>query len=567
VATKKLTNKKVNMINQNWIFGRNAGLDFSTANASNPPTPTTGFSINTGEGCASISDANGNLLFYTDGITVWDSSNTQRVLGLLGDPSSTQSAIIVPDPANSSQYYIFTMDGSSNPNPPFNHFNGGLLNIGSWGFTPLSSLLTLPSTIGFSPAEKLTAIQHKNCKDFWIITILQAGTDGTTSGSGVPNALGTFRVFLVNSSGIQHIGVTPMNIMIHELGYLKGSPNGQILSIANGGNDNVLIYPFDNSTGIINTGGLRTINVPTVPPGINRNVYGVEFSPNSNVLYYGTLTPGTPAYIFQVDLSAMILTSTQVGIIPNQGGRYAIGALQLGIDGRIYIAKDNESQLGAILNPNVLGLGCNINNAYITLPAGAVCLLGLPNLLPNPCEHPCDCGCAGCNKDAETQNQELIDRAKTKYNTIKSRSTCANPFGEDCETSAINSNVNLEPCFYFHWGDGVNDQIEEHDTEVFYITVCNPFKDIQYNGFRITKVTLIPNIHPIDKIQIVPDRFICLDCIEPCSCQTREFAMITRANNTAGNYLMEVEYCYESITFASGGGNGKAQFDLEITED
>ncbi|HOY06546.1 MAG TPA: hypothetical protein PLO67_14160 [Saprospiraceae bacterium] len=554
-------------INQNWIFGNSAGLDFSTANSSNPPTPITGSAINTAEGCASISDANGNLLFYTDGITVWDSGHTPRVTGLLGDPSSTQSAIIVPDPANNSQYYIFTMDGSSNPNPPFNHLNGGLLHVGSWVFTPLSSLLTLPSTAGFSPAEKVTAIQHKNCKDFWIITVLQTGTDGTTSGSGVGNALGTFRVFLVNSSGIQYIGDTPMNVMVHELGYLKGSPNGQMLAIANGTNRNVLIYPFDNSTGLINTVDLRTVSVPTVQEGMVRDVYGVEFSPNSNLLYYGTLTKGTPGYIFQVDLSATTLSSTQVGAIPNQGGRYAIGALQLGIDGRIYIAKDTESQLGAILSPNTVGLGCNVNNTYITLPAGAFCVLGLPNLLPNPCEDSCDCGCTGCNKEAEMQNQELIDRAKTKYNTIQSRKTCARPFGKGCKTSAIQSNVNLEPCFYFHWGDGSNDQIEEHDTEVFYLTVCNPFNDIRYNGFKITKVTLIPNVHPLDKIQIVPDRFVCLDCIEPCSCQTREFAMITRANNTAGNYMLEIEYCYESISLASGGGSGKIDFDLKITED
>ncbi|NUQ24050.1 MAG: hypothetical protein HUU34_08860 [Saprospiraceae bacterium] len=555
------------MINQNWVFGRNAGLDFSTANTANPPTPTSGFMINTFEGCASISDANGNLLFYTDGLTVWDSSNKVRVTGLLGDPSSTQSSIIIPDPADSNQYYIFTIDGSSNPIPPFNHFNGGLLHVGTWNFTQLSSLMTLPGTTGFSPAEKITAVQHRNCKDFWVTTILQEGTDGTTTGSGVGNGQGTFRVFSVNSSGVQHVGDTPMKIRVHELGYLKGSPNGQMLAIANGQNNNVLVYPFDNATGAINIGGLRTVNVPNTPQDINRTVYGVEFSPDSNVLYYGNLEPGTPGYIFQVDLSVPLLTSTLVGTIPNAGGRYAIGALQLGQDGRIYFARDGENQLGAILNPNVLGVGCNVNNSYITLPQRTTVYLGLPNLLPNPCEDPCDCGCTGCNKDAEAQNEELIERAKTKYFTIKSKSTCSNPFGEHCESSAVNSNVNFEPCFYFHWGDGSNDQIEEHDTEVFYITVCNPFKDVRYNEFRITKVTLIPSTHPIDKIQIVPDRFICLDCLEPCSCQTREFAMITRANNTAGNYAVEVEYCYGHLSIITGKSKGKVSFDIEITED
>ena len=156
------------MINNNWIFGRNCGLNF----ISSPPTPTSGNAINTLEGCASISDSSGNLLIYTDGRTIWDSTHTIRATGLLGNSSSTQSAIIVPDPGNSNQYYVFTADGTSGTN---NHFNGGLINVMSWVFTPLSSLMTLPSTVGYSPVEKITAIQHENCKDFWIITIIQEG--------------------------------------------------------------------------------------------------------------------------------------------------------------------------------------------------------------------------------------------------------------------------------------------------------------------------------------------------------------------------------------------------------
>lgn len=555
------------MINRNWVFGRRAGLDFST----DPPTATSGFSINTREGCASISDGSGNLLFYTDGITIWDSSHAMKTNTLLGDSSSTQSSIIVPDPGNNNQYYIFTIDGSSNSSPPFNHFNGVLVNVNTWVVTPLSSLMTLPNTLGFSPAEKVVAVQHQNCRDFWVITIVQQippglDQDGTTT--YLADGEGVFRVFLVNSSGVTHVGDTVMNQNIYDLGYLKGSPNGQRLAIANGKNANVLVYPFDNSTGVINTGGLIAITVPTTPKGINRTVYGVEFSPDSNLLYYGNLASGSQqGYIFQVDLT-ITPASTLVGTVANAGGNYAIGALQLGMDNRIYFAKDNESVLGAIQNPDTVGTGCNVNNNFLTLLTNSRCQLGLPNLLPNPCEkNDCDCGCSGCNDNAEEQNEELVERAKTKYHTIKSDSNCSDPFEGDCDNNAVSGQVNLEPCFYFHWGDGSNDQIEEHDTEVFYITACNNFNDIQYNGLRITKLTLIPDVHPLDKIHVVPDRFINFDCLKPCSCQAREFALITRANDIAGNYTVEVEYCYEGIIIASGGNSGVVEFPVEITED
>src|SRR5690349_5705120 len=76
-----------------WLFGNGGGLDFNTGS----PVPFAGGQINTTEGSASVSDAAGNLLFYTDGITVWDRTHAMMPngFGLLGGVSSSQSAMIV----------------------------------------------------------------------------------------------------------------------------------------------------------------------------------------------------------------------------------------------------------------------------------------------------------------------------------------------------------------------------------------------------------------------------------------------------------------------------------------
>src|SRR5687768_1932810 len=73
-----------------WFFGTNAGLDFNSGS----PVAITGGMINTHEGCASVCDANGDLLFYSDGITVWNKNHQvmPNGSGLSGDYSSTQSA-------------------------------------------------------------------------------------------------------------------------------------------------------------------------------------------------------------------------------------------------------------------------------------------------------------------------------------------------------------------------------------------------------------------------------------------------------------------------------------------
>jgi hypothetical protein len=88
----------------NWYFGNGAGITFN----SGTPIALTNGALVTIEGVATISDDLGNLLFYTDGVTVYNRNHTIMVngTGLFGDISSTQSAIIVKQPGNTNIYYI-----------------------------------------------------------------------------------------------------------------------------------------------------------------------------------------------------------------------------------------------------------------------------------------------------------------------------------------------------------------------------------------------------------------------------------------------------------------------------
>ena len=95
----------------NWYFGKNAGITFNT----NPPSALTDGQLDTWEGCASISDNFGNLLFYTDGSTIYNKSHTvmPHGTGLMGDASSSQSAIIIPHPTSLNLFYVFTVPAST----------------------------------------------------------------------------------------------------------------------------------------------------------------------------------------------------------------------------------------------------------------------------------------------------------------------------------------------------------------------------------------------------------------------------------------------------------------------
>ena len=107
-------NSNAQIQNSNWYFGNEAGLNFDDG-TSNPTTLTDG-AMSTLGGSASISDDDGNLLFYTNGINVWgaDHEIISNGSGLHGSTTVSQSVLIVPNPTNEKEYYIITNQGQEN---------------------------------------------------------------------------------------------------------------------------------------------------------------------------------------------------------------------------------------------------------------------------------------------------------------------------------------------------------------------------------------------------------------------------------------------------------------------
>ena len=343
----------------NWQFGNTCALNFSSG------TPVIGSSaINTDEGCASISDINtGQLLFYTDGISVWNKNNIKMPngLGLLGNSSTTQSALIVPMPGNSDLYYIISCDANAGPNGVCYSVVDVTLNGGLGDITTKNILLTSPPT-----TEKLTAIKHLNNIDYWILDHLFNSN--------------SFNAYLVTSSGINtspvvsSIGSVENNVSnasIETIGYLKASPNGKkIALVIEAGIPILEIYNFDNSTGKVTNP--VTINYS----GFYNGPYGVSFSPDNSKLFVSAPDTG---FLYQYDLSK----DSSAAIIASQTiikSAYSGAALQLAPNGKIYIANDGQQYLSVINNPNNSGVACNYEDSVIKFSMGN-CNYGLPNFI------------------------------------------------------------------------------------------------------------------------------------------------------------------------------------------
>ena len=104
-------------------------------------------------------------------------------------------------------------------------------------------------------------------------------------------------------------------------------------------------FDFDELTGVVSS--MESSYVL----GAYSYAYGIEFSPDSNLLYFSSETD-TGGVLQQIDYKTMSGTTTLFS------GTNSIFGLQLGIDNKIY-SVSSTGLLGTINNPNVIGTGAN----------------------------------------------------------------------------------------------------------------------------------------------------------------------------------------------------------------
>jgi len=345
IATSAVKGQQANI----WYFGEYAGLTFNTT----PPTALTNSQMSTTEGCASVSDSTGNLLFYTDGRTVWNKNHIPMPngTGLLGHESSTHSAIVIPKPGSNTIYYIFTADADENNYAAgYNYselditLNGGLGDITA----TKNILLFAPCT------EKLTAASHANGIDIWVIT------------KELNNHV--FRSYKVTCSGVDNnpviSTVAPLSgtLLGYRTGCIKVSPDGSTIASVRQLEGKWDIFKFNNTTGIISD----RIMIPQ-PGAIT--IYGAEFSPNSQLVYIN----GTYTYQYKVDIHDSIAIRNSMYQVDSVVFQHP--AIQLGPDNKVY--SNTFPNTSVINNPDVYGIGCNYAQQAISL-AGRNGKYGLP---------------------------------------------------------------------------------------------------------------------------------------------------------------------------------------------
>lgn len=357
-----------------WYFGNQAGIDFNY----NPPKAILNSKMSTSEGCSVGSDSSGNLLFYTDGTTVWNKNHDTMVngWGLFGHSSSTQSALIV-NKDKSSIYYIFTSDCL--PGMINSPGKGVCYSVVDMKLDGGNGVVTLKNQLLFEfSCEKLTAVEHYNKRDIWIAAVKRL-TDSIyvykLSDSGLSNPI-------ININPGAKVGIGQL---VGGVGQMKFSSNGEYLAYINHFDTNFIelsevhVLNFNNKTG-----KLAQPRVIFGFPALS-GIYGLEFSPNSRILYIGARKS-----FYQIPISK-IKDSSDVKLISdyNQlgGNVFRIGAFQLASNGKIYIANSNDSIVSVINYPDSIGAKCAFSKNGIKL-LNRLSYLGLPAFVQSRIYYP-----------------------------------------------------------------------------------------------------------------------------------------------------------------------------------
>jgi len=377
-----------------WYFGQNAGLDFGGGGS---PKPITDGTLNTIEGSSSIANTKGQLLFYTDGITIYgkdgkplksldprDSAATATAIPLGGNKNSTQSALIVPKPTCRGCEYLYYVYTTSEING-VKQLSYSVVDMRQNGGKGAVVEKNIPVTAPGKGTEQSAAVENKRDSTYWVIT----------------------RNFGTNQFEIRHLtraqepdvttftGGQTVDSLASAEGYIKigpadttsGNEGNRPMAVVVPGppRNSVDLFTFNDSTGTMTFN--RTLDLGPAPP----KAYGVEFSPDGKNLYVTMLADTNQdgsqkgsSYILKYDLTQTVdslLKRSRTVVDSSTTRQY--GSIQIAPDGKIYVAINKSSSLGVIENPDANFLdSLRFNPAGQSL-GGKASQLGLPNLVAN----------------------------------------------------------------------------------------------------------------------------------------------------------------------------------------
>ncbi len=351
---------------------------------------------------SSISDSNGNLLFYTNGLKIYNAQYQLMENGDSLNPGAAadlvisqgegylipEGSVIIPHPTQENKYYLFHQ--ASTPPlgaPVLEYLYFSLIDMNADSGMGRVELKNQPIATQSDSMiyGQLEAVKHANGIDWWLIQP-KAFTNG-------------YYIFLIQGDSIemireQYIGNTHFS-PIEGYGQAVFSPDGSKYARYDWRHD-LEIMDFDRCTGELS----NYIHIATPDTcdnwagmGSSPNcTCGLAFSSSGNNLYVASMTN-----LYQYDMwSADIAASRQtvavydgfVHIFPT-----VFWYMQLAPDGKIYMHAEGTRYLHIINFPDFSGVSCGVqqHGIYLHYP-NCFCIPNFPHYRTPAMQQPCEIG-------------------------------------------------------------------------------------------------------------------------------------------------------------------------------
>lgn len=351
--------------NANWYFGSGAGMLFVNNTVQSPNISSTAVYDNS----SSMSDANGSLLFYCDGLNVFNSQHQVMAngSGLLGNFTAGQCALIVPIPCSATRYAVFYPTEFASPG----YLRYSYVNMAQNNGLGAVEAVGKNSSLGTNFTEKLCAYYNAQGNFYWVVTHKWNSAD--------------FVAIRLDATGVTTTSVVSTVGSVHNCGVYSGahdamgqltiSQDGTKLANALTCSDIIELFDFNVVTGQVSN------PVQLVSDG--GNAWGTVFSPDSKMLYTNSIFTGG---IYQFDLSSGVPAAIQNSrnkIGESNLGGYSYGYMELAADNKIYFSRPNTNTMGAINSPNTYGTACNFSLSQFQLTNAGTVRWGISRIAYN----------------------------------------------------------------------------------------------------------------------------------------------------------------------------------------
>lgn len=372
----------------NWYFGNRAGLNFDT----DSPNYTLDGQTSNARNPATISDSEGNLLFYYGNKTIYDRSHNIMQNGSDIESSiAYNGSIIIPKPNTPNHYYLIVSNSGINNEQTSKTFYCEIdmtLNGGLGGVTSTKNIVLADNTLG----AKIAAVQHANDIDFWLVShglnnsdyYAYRVTENGISNSPVISTIGSIHPFNDINFGAL-IGAIRISHDAKRIACVYWSVPTNRLSDSQ---SYIEIMDFNDASGIVsgnvlNLGENIFRNIPSDSQGTGA-AFGLEFSPNNQFLYVNCINAydtsdgdSYPSTLFQFDVT--VDTNEQLSFSASRlySGNDRVLGIQWALNNKLYAVTSNRnniidqnntlSSMGVINNPNLAGSFADYQHLSIPL--------------------------------------------------------------------------------------------------------------------------------------------------------------------------------------------------------